>query len=995
MIGEHLLHYRVTAKLGQGGMGVVYRARDEKLDRDVALKVLPPDGTREPGRRRFLQEAKAASALNHPGIVTIYEVNVDRGIDFIAMEYVRGTTLSHVADLPIARALDYVLQMTAALGKAHKSGIVHRDLKPGNVMVTEDHAVKILDFGLAKRTTLEPQLDDDVTRTAPLTVEGSILGTVGYLSPEQARGEAVDGRADIFSLAVMLYELIAGVRPFQGTSMIAVLHSLANDEPRPLSSLRPGIPPAFDAILRHGLAKRRDDRYASMEDFAADLRRAIAGQAVSASADPIVRVPRYRDVFVGRESELAALDRLFREPRMVTLVAGGGTGKTRLAYEAAMEMRERFPDGIFAIELADGGAADVGVRVATVVLGDAPLARAEGTHDPIGTVETYLSRRSALLIMDNCEHVAAVARSIVSRLSRSCPSLSILSTSREVLGVTGEQVIPLAPLSLLPAAALFRERAAAAGGKVDDGGEQRAAVEEICVRLEGLPLAIELAASRVRTLGPVQIATRLGDALKLLRQRAGSGSDRHRSLEATIRWSYNLLDEAERALLARLSVFVGGFDLTAAEGVCGADVLDLIESLVDKSLVAADTAGPVVRYRLHEPIRQFAGERLDEIGQRAAARQAHFAHYLQVAVASARQLDEAPRPALVASLTREHENFLAAIERARADGDIGDAATLSRALHTYWVETGHVAVGATVLQSILDTSPRDPSMLAQIGTLVSLETMSGALEQAERRAVALRAVLSAPLPDMAAGNLRFALGFIESAAGRSTSAFELWSKAGEQLEADPARCRVVWLSAGNAATSAGLFEQARHAYRRAEALPPPVQQWFPSFLTLNRGVTDVLEGARDLAAVSEGLEDMERLGLRFRLLLAAASGSLAFFSAGDIDAADKWWRRGLQLGREMGHLWACWVTLEFAAWSAAVRGHDQTAARLWGAVDAFAQARGYGHWEVMRKERAARIEEVRRRDPDFYRTAAADGAAVPLSQMVDEALTPFAKERAA
>jgi len=140
---------------------------------------------------------------------------------------------------------------------------------------------------------------------------------------------------------------------------------------------------------------------------------------------------------------------------------------------------------------------------------------------------------------------------------------------------------------------------------------------------------------------------------------------------------------------------------------------------------------------------------------------------------------------------------------------------------------------------------------------------------------------------------------------------------------------------------------------------------------------------------------MERLGLRFRLLLAAASGSLAFFSAGDVDAADRWWRRGLELGREMGHLWACWVTLEFAAWSAAVRGDERAAARRWGAVDAFARARGYGHWEAIRRDRSARIEAVASRDPDAYARAAAEGAAVPLSQIVDEALKPVPSERAA
>jgi len=152
MIGERLLHYRVTEKLGEGGMGIVYRARDEKLDRDVALKILPRAAADDPSRDRLLAEARAAAALAHRGIVTIYEVNSDRGIDFIAMEYVRGTTLKHAAGLPLPRILDYAAQMAAAIAAAHKAGIVHHDLKPGNVMVGEDHQITILDFGLATRT---------------------------------------------------------------------------------------------------------------------------------------------------------------------------------------------------------------------------------------------------------------------------------------------------------------------------------------------------------------------------------------------------------------------------------------------------------------------------------------------------------------------------------------------------------------------------------------------------------------------------------------------------------------------------------------------------------------------------------------------------------------------------------------------------------------------------------------------------------------------------
>src|SRR5688572_23143526 len=229
MIGQTLGHYRIESKLGEGGMGVVYKARDTHLDRPVAIKVLPAEAVANPEhKRRFVWEAKAASALNHPNILHVYDIDSDHGVDFIAMEFVSGKTLDHLIGgkgLGIGETLKYSIQMSDALAKAHSADIVHRDLKPANVMITDEGLVKVLDFGLAKLTE---QSNDNAGATAslnraPQTEAGSILGTVSYMSPEQAEGKKVDARSDIFSFGSVLYEMLTGRRAFEGETKFSTL----------------------------------------------------------------------------------------------------------------------------------------------------------------------------------------------------------------------------------------------------------------------------------------------------------------------------------------------------------------------------------------------------------------------------------------------------------------------------------------------------------------------------------------------------------------------------------------------------------------------------------------------------------------------------------------------------------------------------------------------------------------------------------------------------
>jgi serine/threonine protein kinase len=269
MIGKTISHYQILEKLGEGGMGVVYKARDTHLDRFVALKILPAEKVADPDRkRRFVQEAKAASALNHSNIITIYDIDQAEGIDFIAMEYVDGRTLDELIGrkgLKLSEALKVSVQIADALAAAHQAGIMHRDLKPGNLMVTEKGQVKVLDFGLAKLTEKLPISAEDATLTAkPDTEEGKILGTVAYMSPEQAEGKKVDARSDIFSFGSVLYEMVSGKRAFEADSKASTQGAIIRKEPEPLIGR---IPHDLDKVISRCLRKDVQHRFQHMDDL--------------------------------------------------------------------------------------------------------------------------------------------------------------------------------------------------------------------------------------------------------------------------------------------------------------------------------------------------------------------------------------------------------------------------------------------------------------------------------------------------------------------------------------------------------------------------------------------------------------------------------------------------------------------------------------------------------------------------------------------------------
>jgi eukaryotic-like serine/threonine-protein kinase len=271
VIGRTISHYSILEKLGEGGMGVVYKARDTNLDRFVAIKVLPAERVADPERKqRFMKEAKAASSLNHPNIITIYDIGKDEGVDFISMECVTGKTLDQLIPrhgMRLNDALRCAVQIADALGRAHSAGIVHRDLKPGNIMLNEHGLVKVLDFGLAKLTETIPTGEDDSTRTMrPTTEEGKIVGTVAYMSPEQAEGKKVDARSDIFSFGSVLYEMVTGGQAFHGDTKASTMAAILKDKPRPAGQVVDGLPKEVERLISRCLQKEVNRRCQHMDD---------------------------------------------------------------------------------------------------------------------------------------------------------------------------------------------------------------------------------------------------------------------------------------------------------------------------------------------------------------------------------------------------------------------------------------------------------------------------------------------------------------------------------------------------------------------------------------------------------------------------------------------------------------------------------------------------------------------------------------------------------
>jgi predicted ATPase len=728
-IGTKLGAYEIVAQIGAGGMGEVYRARDTRLGRSVALKILPGSFSSDGEQlRRFEREARSASALNHPNIITIYELGEEAGIHYIAMELIDGKTLRALlgaGGLPIRKVIEIAAQIAEGLAKAHEAGIVHRDLKPDNLMVTHDGFVKILDFGLVKNLPVGETSADDSTLTVTDTRTGAILGTPGYMSPEQAGGHPADFRSDQFSLGLVLYEIVTGKRAFKRNTAAETMTAILREHTEPIAAQNPDAPAPLCWAIERCLDKEPAKRYGSTRDLARELaaiRDRFAETPVREAQTARVSIPVQRTGFVGRETEIAAVKELLLrdDVRLVTVTGPGGIGKTRFAVEVANTLVEHLPGGILFVALS--GVSDAG-QLAPVIVQALKL-REAGGQSPLEILDKYLQdsqRAPMLLLLDNFEHLAAAAPTVAEILAMG-PRLKILVTSRAALHVYGEREYPIAPLALpdkrtilnledlaqSPAVALFVQRAVAAKPDFELNKENAAAIAEICARLDGLPLAIELAAARVKVLSPSAMKTRLASRLQLLTGGAQDMPQRQRTLRAAMDWSHELLSAAEQKLFRRLAVFAGGCTLESAEAVCdasadlGLDTLDGMSSIVDKSLLRQlEQPNGESRYAMLETIREYAFEKLKASGEEAATKRSRAAYCLVLAEEGAAAHSGAMEAEWLERFTLEHDNFRASLEWLVETGEAEWGMRLGAALFRFWEVREYFAEGRHWLDKVL------------------------------------------------------------------------------------------------------------------------------------------------------------------------------------------------------------------------------------------------------------------------------------------------------
>ena len=698
--------YEILSEIGRGGMGVVYKARDPRLDRMVAIKLLPPKMRADQAARKQLQsEARAASGLDHPNICTIHDFGetVDGSL-FIAMAYYEGATLERlVSDGPLGpdEAVRIALDIARGVEDAHRAGIVHRDLKPSNVFLTERGDVKILDFGIARRLV------------AKLSDSGSVRGTPAYMSPEQVLGQRADQRTDLWSIGVLLYEMLSGCRPFGGDYPAAALYSIVNEDPTPLPD---SVPQPLRTLVAGLLEKDPERRCGSASELVAALLPCQQPADVTAAQFP--KLPDFLNSFIGREEEIEVIEGLLGSCRLLTLTGPGGSGKTRLSLQVAGRVSDGFDGGVCFVELAP--ISDSGLVLSAI-------ARALAVEESPGStiaedVKQFLLTRRTLLVLDNFEHVLEAGQE-VSALLKACPDTKALVTSRAALGLGGEQEYQVPPLAVpadnssnelesaqaSSAVQLFVDRAKAADARFDLTELNASDVAQICRELDGLPLAIELAAARTKLFSPKALAARLGRSLDLLKGTGRGRPARHRTLRQAIEWSYDLLDGPTQKFLRRLSCFAGGWTVEAAEAVCDGgceldgNALDQLAVLAEQSLIRRNEGVEgEPRFELLETIKAFGIERLRAEGEEEGVRSLHAAHFLALAERAAPELTSSDQGLWLDRLESENDNFRAALDWAETSGNVTIGLALGSALWRFWISRRHIREGMARLAMLLE-----------------------------------------------------------------------------------------------------------------------------------------------------------------------------------------------------------------------------------------------------------------------------------------------------
>jgi serine/threonine protein kinase/tetratricopeptide (TPR) repeat protein len=791
---EKLGRYQVMAMLGQGSFGSVYLVRDPLLERLAAIKLLHRCDSPELAEA-YLQEARRAARLQHSGVVRVYDYGVDADRPYIVMEYVAGTSLQRVLAqkriLAADEAAELILKICTALDAAHQMGMVHSDMKPANILMDSLGQPHIADFGLA------------ISNEQP--VEKAVCGTPRYMAPEQVRGERdrLNSQTDIWSLGVIFYEMLVGNCPFNADTIPELFDAIKSSEPLPPEPPLHGLAEEFLPIVKKCLKKNQAERPASAQRLAESVQRSLenwrihgAQHSVSASQlsafKPRQALTPPPHSLVGRSDVQSQLTALLGDSRVrqITVTGPAGIGKSDVVRHTLTAHKNASNSTVWIDAVSCGSKEELLVAVALALGSDQP----DKTPTAESLAEIISLQGSRVVVLDHIEPIHTEAVAILSSWVQACPECTFVCICRQSTHIAGEKLVEVPPLPLtsesgneLPASAeLFLERAKESSPNFAISDSNRLDILEICRRLEGIPLAIVLAAGRVRVLKPKQILQRLDETFAVLRSPRKDLNPRHQTLENAILWSLELLEEEERQTFLSACLFPGSFSLELAEQVLDPEtdgfVLDHLQSLREKNLLLTKDQGDEIRFGMFQSVRAIGLPQALQTQDKADFLNRLAEVLLPLATQLAKEVVGSNGGAALGALETELPLIQACVEFAAESGQVDTAADLALAANSLLEVRGPLPLRIQLLELVANAGEKhnsDQSRLVDIDCALSQAhqtagNLDTARKVAEQAAAYSQSAVATP-EDLALCNLRHAE--IQLATGESDAMFKSLNEA--------------------------------------------------------------------------------------------------------------------------------------------------------------------------------------------------------------------------